>query len=540
LGALTLKSFSFELRGWDIEKLESIDPTDGFGTNTRVYVNKDHVIQIEPDYDVNNFNTWLTNKGRQFFDGLFNTQSSVKKTKDINNDTDSLQIILKLTKILYLFEFINQKKTKEYFFTIVFDNLSIETLSLLNLMSKKYVFLNIKKTESIKLNNDLEYNFQLNFASNNKVKLNNSTLCLLISTNTRYEGYYLNLNLRQRFLKGNFKCFILGSLINLTFPITFLGSNLKILKTILEGTNLICKEFKSAKNPTIILNSHIFKRQDIIRLLDIFQYLNNTFNNKLFNFNVLTPSLFESTNQNLNKFDILNKKDLNSFSSLYFLNLTTDNSLNLKQISEYKLLNYKMSLKTTENIEKILIDQSYKNNKNLLFFNNFSSTNPINFMKYFFLQNNTFYENEETFINTEGLIKRTNALIFQKKTRNSWQILRKILKQLSSVMFLDKKTNEIVFFNFKKLANFKNFIYFNYQATKSLTSVNFYLTTKNAAFYLNHMQTNFRILNKKITNTKLKYWLDDFFIGGKDEYSQNSLILSGCSKILRRESTNFF
>jgi hypothetical protein len=41
-------------------------------------------------------------------------------------------------------------------------------------------------------------------------------------------------------------------------------------------------------------------------------------------------------------------------------------------------------------------------------------------------------------------------------------------------------------------------------------------------------------------NTKVKYWLDDFFSGGKDEYSQNSLVLTNCSKILRTESSNFF
>ena len=41
-------------------------------------------------------------------------------------------------------------------------------------------------------------------------------------------------------------------------------------------------------------------------------------------------------------------------------------------------------------------------------------------------------------------------------------------------------------------------------------------------------------------DTKIKYWLDDFYIGGKDGYSQNSLILTNCSKINRFQSNNFF
>ena len=73
---------------------------------------------------------------------------------------------------------------------------------------------------------------------------------------------------------------------------------------------------------------------------------------------------------------------------------------------------------------------------------------------------------------------------------------------------------------------------------KCLTNLNFYLTIQNKPFILN--ENHFRKATKKTFNTKIKYWLDDFFTGGKDEYSQNSLILTNCSKILRSESTNFF
>jgi NADH dehydrogenase/NADH:ubiquinone oxidoreductase subunit G len=72
---MTLKK-AFELRGWDIEKFESIDPTDGFGSDTRVYISNNQVVQIEPDYNIQTFNTWLTDKGRQFFDGIFETWTS--------------------------------------------------------------------------------------------------------------------------------------------------------------------------------------------------------------------------------------------------------------------------------------------------------------------------------------------------------------------------------------------------------------------------------------------------------------------------------
>jgi NADH dehydrogenase/NADH:ubiquinone oxidoreductase subunit G len=61
MGALTLKNFPFELRRWDIEKFESINPTDSFGCNVNIYIAKNKVIQIEPNYS--SFNNWLSDKG---------------------------------------------------------------------------------------------------------------------------------------------------------------------------------------------------------------------------------------------------------------------------------------------------------------------------------------------------------------------------------------------------------------------------------------------------------------------------------------------
>jgi len=47
IGALTNKSFSFELRGWEIEKFEAIDPTESFASNIKLLINNQQIIQIE-------------------------------------------------------------------------------------------------------------------------------------------------------------------------------------------------------------------------------------------------------------------------------------------------------------------------------------------------------------------------------------------------------------------------------------------------------------------------------------------------------------
>ena len=96
-------------------------------------------------------------------------------------------------------------------------------------------------------------------------------------------------------------------------------------------------------------------------------------------------------------------------------------------------------------------------------------------------------------------------------------------------MLLDKKNNEIISFKSKTLADFKNFIGFQYYATHSLTNLNFYLNIKTKSFGLDQKNTTFKLKTVKLITTKLKYWLDDFFNGGKDEYSKNSLVLINCS-----------
>lgn len=524
MGALTLKSFPFELRGWDIEKFESLDPTDSFGSYTKVYVSKDQIVLIEPDYNVNTFNTWLTDKGRQFFDGLFGLWNNSNEKFKPNFWTE---IFKNIFETIYILDHCNKQKFKNNFLTIVVENVSLEIINILLMLSQNYSFIKIRRAENFKLPNDLEKTFQLNVTSD-KIKLNSSSLCLLISNNPRYEGYYLNLNLRQRYLKGNFKCLSIGSFIDLTFPTIFLGSNTNILKSISEGNNLICQDLKSSKNPLIIYNNELFKRNDNITLQLIIQDLNNYINGKKFNgLNNINPSLSENGLNFITSFEPLSLKDLNHCNLLYFINVTSNNIAHIKKITELKLLNYSTNVAYKKGL---IVDQNYKNNNSLL----------INNYNYLHLPTSVFYENEETFINTEGYIKRTTKLISRKHTRNNWQIVRKLFKNLKKTFVsLELKNNKLLFFNSNKIVHFKNFINFNFYATQNLTNFNYYLSIKTSPIiFINN--DSFKKPITQLKNSKLKYWLDDFFTGGKDEYSQNSLILTNCSKILRSEITNFF
>ena len=536
MGALTLKSFPFELRGWDIEKFESLDPTDGFGTSTRVYISKQQVIQIEPDHSAITTDAWLSDKGRQFFDGIFGVW--VNQNKNLFLKKESWQNSIKqLLKTLCLFEHCAAKTKNQQFLTVVFENLGLETLSLLKILERNFSFLKLKRAENLETPNDLEFNFQLNAVTSTN-KLESSTLCLLVANNTRYEGYRLNLNLRQRYLKGNFKCLVLGSLLDLTFQNTTIGTNARILGQIAEGSNFACQDIKTAKKPLLIFGSEFHKRGDSENFLKLFSNLpyTNLIAPRWNGLNNLNSTLSETGMQNLATFEPLKTKDFRESSSFYFINTNSKNIANLKKIAELKLLNYQAANLTGQpNVSKIVLDQSNCSHSSPNFFHLKTDKSYIS------LPVKMFYENKETFINTEGLIKRTNKLISGRKTREGWKLLRNLQKQLKKrYISLKKKNNNILSFNSIKQSNFINFMNFHFCAIETIDSAHDSLITQNQPFSFNPRHSFFRQNLLKTPNSKLKYSIDDFFVGGKDLYSKNSLVLSKCSKILRTQSTNFF
>ena len=527
MGALTLKSFPFVLRSWNVKNFDSLDPTDVFGQETNVYINKNKVAKIEPQFANNENNPWLTDRGRQFFDSIFTEIDSDEPHFKTNKEWES--VFFSLKKTFYIFDVCNFKNVTKFYHIIVFENLNLESLSLLFLLAQVHPFLKVKRAESLKTNLDLETDFQIN-SINSTSKLASSSLCLLIGTNTRYESSSLNLKLRQRHFKGNFKCFSLSPLFNLTFPISFLGSNVFTLKTIVEGNQTTCQDIASSVNPLLITNSDTLKKNGLVEFFNSLKFLKytNVLNKAWNGYNVLNSSLSETGLQHLGQFSFFLFKDLLSFSSLYIINVNIKNVANFKKVLESRIIQHK-TLKTFES-KKLVINQD--SNSELSKFTN------ANFL---YFPNNLFFDNQETFINTEGLVKRSTKLIARQNLKTDWQILRKIVRTWGSQNSLcNMKVNDVIFFTTDNLFDFNNFISFQFHANKILTNVNFYLMDRVQKFSIYKKFSRFGTSKIKLTSTKLKYWLDDFYIGSKDKFCHNSLTLVRCSLNHKIQSDNFF
>ena len=267
MGALTHKTFSHEIRGWDVEKRKAIDPTDNLGVPVKVLMNNSEIVLVEPYLKEDAVNYFISDKTRHFFDSI--TKTNINESVNLNKSFKSFTNLLH--KNLYLFELSDLKYQIKNYFTLLIGNLNINTLCLLSFYEQKYKFLKLHKIENKKLTNDFEYLFKFN---TNSAKLKKSNICLFIGTNTYKESMMLNLKLKQRHSKGNFKSFIIGSSLRITFDIISVGSTLQVLKYITEGKNLICQSL--SKNPFLVtFNSELFKRKDGEQVSNLLVYLNS-------------------------------------------------------------------------------------------------------------------------------------------------------------------------------------------------------------------------------------------------------------------------
>jgi len=371
---------------------------------------------------------------------------------------------------------------------------------LLNALTYKYSFFKLRQSEPQNVNIDLEQNFLLDFNLNNEISI--SDTCLLIGVNPRYEGSKVNLMLRSRYLKGNFKVIQIGSLVNLTFSSTNITSNTKILKTLTEGNNLFCQEFANSLNPVLISNANIFKRKDSFGLAKVLNFLTKYINlfsqsenqNRL---NILSPSLNTVGFVNFNNLKPIKNKDLKSAIGIYFINNSFSSS-NIKKLLSLKLLNFFQDCKGNS---KILITQSNHLNTNLIT----QLKKGFNLNNHLHLPNSIFFESSGTYLNTEGIIKKVTKIIKPLgQTKNDWQIVRKLFSYSEKSLFINNfiKDNRLTF-NSKTFCRFTNYIGFQYYPISSLNNLTFTFLKTNVKY---HQKTfKFKPKQTRLYNSQFRF-----------------------------------
>lgn len=523
VGALTFKQYSFVNRNWELKSLKSIDFSDGFGLDTHVFINKNNVIKIQP---ADSKDPWISDKTRFSFDGMFTNERNIASLKSEQKSVFYWKSLLKDLILLFYFKDHLSSYFLKFTFAIIINNLlDIQNLNFLYLIIKKFKFIEIKKLEKTTVSSpDREESFRLN--STEKVtNFNLAQFCLLLNLNLRFEGSTFNLKLKHSFLKNNLKIIAINSLINLSFPLLYLGSTLNIINEITGGNNVITQMFVYSKNSLLLHNSEILKRKDKFRIFENFQLI------RIYNFTI--------SNSNWNGFNMLSstlsEPGLNYFDKIYALNFYHYLNLNVLYLFNIKYNFFSRFLQKYLDL-KLLVFGHYLNFL-VLIEQNFLLNYTFKTFKFY---NNNFFENSiNTFLNVEGFFKISPKIISSSQfySKNDQSILNFFDFYLNKLMLCSvNMINPLLYFGYIYFKS--NVIDLLSSPSNQLTLLKWsYVRNKFCSFYFPKIR--FKNIKLKFFKSKLLLWLEDFYLNSKDLYSAFSLVMLECSKSFRKLENNF-
>jgi len=528
VGALTSKPYPFAYRDWELKKIKTIDPSDGFGTDLLVYLKDNSIVKVLPGFSIDDhfFNSvqWITDKTRFVFDGM-NSFTSISPKAGFKWKSLLTQI---LTNLYILDHLAKHNLVINTSIFLIDENTNIETLSILLLLRQRYSFFKLRRSVNTSFNTNLEFFFKTNTIFDTK-KISQANACLFVGTHVRYDSPYLNLKLKKRFIAGNFQTFSIGSKLNLTFSNINIGSNLKKLKNLCEGNTSSGVLFRTTKNLLTLVSLETSHRLDNSSLLSLLKDFNDRHSTShWYVFNMLSTSL-----------NALGLNYFNQFKRLYICDLVNTNSLFLLggTVKPYHILeNY---------VERCLLKKALKVYKKyiptfIMELTNYSHFEGIqklkkNFFSYYPLLSNKFFETSASFVTTLGLHKHVVRFIEPSlsNTKEDWQILRKLFCMLADVHFVGETFNKISF-NLKSMSLFKNYVNFLFKTSQTLTNLTFYINSRSQNFIVNTIT-----LKTVFYTTQFKIWIKDFYIGGFDCYSKHSKLMIGSSISTRNSIATF-
>ena len=479
VGALTSKPFAFMARPWELKKIESIDILDGLGSNIVINIKSNKIIRILPKTNKVINKEWISNKTRFSYNGLIHQRllnPMLKKNgkftiitwnKAFQIINDKLNKILMYSKnpsldIVGIFgEFIDLETS------IAFKNF------LKNLNSSSYYLLSLNnKLNYYKNNLNLLNNHNFNFDN-----LNNLNTCLLIGLNPRFESSVFNIFLRKNVINNNLKIYTINSSINLTYPLTNLSNNLNIFNNLLSNNKLL-KIFNKKENLKIILGLNLLINPNGELIFLKLKKLQKKFN---FSLNIIFPYC------NLEGFLKLNIKPKNLM-------------LNKKNIKLLYLVGTNSKKRKINKKNTFIIYQGHTGCYDAQIAN-------------LILPTTTFFEKNTHYMNTQGIIQKTQkAIQSTNKILDDWLIFQKLSNYLinNNNIYYKLIVNVNPFMKLIKLKNLNN--------NKK-----------------NHNFNNKINLNKEIYKNNLLFPLIDNFYNS-DLITNNSTLLVKCSKIYTQDN----
>ena len=250
VGALTSKPYQFKGRPWELKNVESIDLSDGVGSNIRIDTRGNELMRVLPRMNNAINEEWISDKTRHaVVDGSQSQRLDYPLKKDTNWGQISWQKMLS-----DLTDEISCRDGNEVAFYIDSGSTDLETMSLVKDLAQRIGCPNVFTYSGVHGSIGLDPTFRSDYTCD-FTKLEQADVCLLVGVNPRKEAAMLNVRLRRRVLKGELLLASVGLSEHLTYPVAHLGSTSSVLLQILEGRHTFCKVLAVANSPVVLLSA---------------------------------------------------------------------------------------------------------------------------------------------------------------------------------------------------------------------------------------------------------------------------------------------
>jgi len=239
VGALTSKPYAFEARPWELTKTLAIDVMDAVGTNIRLDSRGRQVLRALPRINEDVNEEWASDKTRHAVDGLVRRRLDKPYVRKAGK--------LVAASWADAFAAIKAVKAGSSVAAVAGDQLDCETM-----YAAKALLANMGSTLLEGRQTGMDYDVSnlaaVNFNST-IAGIETSEAILLVGTNLRWEAPLINTRVRKAAKRGA-QIFAIGDEIDLSYKVTWLGSDLSVLGTLPQA---VLEVFAAAHRPALIL-----------------------------------------------------------------------------------------------------------------------------------------------------------------------------------------------------------------------------------------------------------------------------------------------
>jgi len=260
VGALTSKPFAFTARTWELRNTESIDVTDGLGSNIRIDTRGTEVMRVVPRLHEGVNEEWISDKARFSYDGL----KRQRLDKPLVKGADGR---LKPATWEQAMEVVAAKiaSTDPATMAAVAGKLSdAESIMALKDLFNRLGAGNLTAEGVAGVSADARSSYLFN---SNIVGVEDADLVLLVGTDPRAEAPVLNARLRRANVAGGTHVASIGPHQDLTYPVESLGLSAKTVADVVSGKHPFAARMAEAARPLIIVGASLLRRPDRDALL---------------------------------------------------------------------------------------------------------------------------------------------------------------------------------------------------------------------------------------------------------------------------------